>query len=84
MAANANGARCWPGSRRLASCWPGRSRRHSAMTPTELDVRFIAEGSGTWVKLEHRLDGYGAAAEDMFKVFDGGWQGLLESFAEAA
>jgi uncharacterized protein YndB with AHSA1/START domain len=51
---------------------------------TELDVRFIAEGSGTRVELEHRLDGYGAAAEDMFKVFDTGWHGLLESFAREA
>ena len=49
---------------------------------TELDVRFIAEGGGTRVELEHRLGGYGAAAEDMFKVFDAGWQGLLESFAK--
>jgi len=51
---------------------------------TELDVRFIAEGSGTRVELEHRLDGYGAAAEGMFNVFDSGWQGLLESFAQEA
>jgi uncharacterized protein YndB with AHSA1/START domain len=51
---------------------------------TELDVRFIAEGSGTRVTLEHRLDGYGAGAEDMFKIFDGGWQRLLESFAQEA
>ena len=51
---------------------------------TELDVRFIAEDNGTRVKLEHRLEGYGAAAEDVFTVFDGGWQGLLESFAQQA
>jgi uncharacterized protein YndB with AHSA1/START domain len=51
---------------------------------TELDVRFTAEGSGTRVELEHRLDGYGAAAEDMFKIFDSGWPGLLESFAQIA
>jgi hypothetical protein len=49
---------------------------------TELEVLFIAEASGTRVELEHRLDGCGTAAEDMFKVFDGGWQGLLESFAK--
>jgi uncharacterized protein YndB with AHSA1/START domain len=51
---------------------------------TEVEVRFTAEGGGTLVELEHRLDGYGAAAEDMFKVFDGGWQGLVESFAKEA
>ena len=49
-----------------------------------MTVRFIAEASGTRVELEHRLDGYDTAAEDMFKVFDGGWQGLLESFAKDA
>jgi len=51
---------------------------------TELEVRFIAEAGGTRVELEHRLDGYGAAAENMFKAFDGGWQGLVEEFAKAA
>jgi len=51
---------------------------------TELDVRFIAKGNGTRVELEHRLDGYGAAAEEMFNIFDGGWQGLLEGFAREA
>lgn len=51
---------------------------------TELDVRFIAEGGGTRVELEHRLDGYGAAAGEMFKIFDGGWPGLLEGFAREA
>jgi hypothetical protein len=51
---------------------------------TELDVRFIAEGSGTRVEVEHRLDGYGAAAEDMLKILDSGWPGLLESFAQEA
>ena len=53
---------------------------------TEVEVSFVAEGSGTRVKLEHRLDGYGAAAEDMFNIFNSpaGWQGLLESFARKA
>jgi uncharacterized protein YndB with AHSA1/START domain len=53
---------------------------------TELDVRFTAEGRGTRVELEHRLDGYGAAAEQMFQIFDSpeGWTGLLENFAREA
>jgi uncharacterized protein YndB with AHSA1/START domain len=49
---------------------------------TEVEIRFVADGTGARVELEHRLDGYDAAAEGMFKVFDGGWQGLLESFAQ--
>jgi len=51
---------------------------------TELEVRFIPEGNATRVELEHRLEGYGAAAEEMFKVFDAGWQGLMEGFAKEA
>lgn len=52
---------------------------------TELDVRFTAEAGGTLVRLEHRLDGYGPAAPDMFKLFDGpgAWVGILDSFARA-
>jgi len=51
---------------------------------TEVDIRFIAESTGTRLELEHRVDGYGAAAEDMFKVFDApnAWMGLLERFEQ--
>ncbi|GLQ53513.1 SRPBCC family protein [Devosia nitrariae] len=50
---------------------------------TELDVRFLDEGGKTRVELEHRLDAYGAAAEQMRELFDGpgGWMGLLEAYA---
>jgi hypothetical protein len=51
---------------------------------TEMDVRFTAAGQGTRVEVEHRLDGFGDAAEEMFKIFDGGWPGLLASFAKEA
>jgi uncharacterized protein YndB with AHSA1/START domain len=53
---------------------------------TEVEIRFIADGQGTVVQLEHRVDGYGSAAEDMFKLFDSphAWMGLLERFAEEA
>jgi uncharacterized protein YndB with AHSA1/START domain len=53
---------------------------------TEVEVRFIADGTGTRVELEHRLDGYGAAAAEMRQIFDGprAWQGLLENFAKTA
>lgn len=43
---------------------------------TELEVRFIADATGTRVELEHRnLERFGAAAEGMQKAFDspGGW-----------
>jgi uncharacterized protein YndB with AHSA1/START domain len=50
---------------------------------TEVEVRFTADGAGTLVELEHRLEGYGAAAAQMRELFDGSkaWMGLLESFA---
>jgi uncharacterized protein YndB with AHSA1/START domain len=50
---------------------------------TEVEVRFTADGAGTLVELEHRLEGYGAAAAQMREIFDGSeaWMGLLESFA---
>jgi uncharacterized protein YndB with AHSA1/START domain len=53
---------------------------------TELDVRFIADGTGTRVELGHRLDGYGADAEQVFQIFDSpeGWGGLLDRFAREA
>jgi uncharacterized protein YndB with AHSA1/START domain len=54
---------------------------------TEVEVRFIADGKGTLVELEHRnLDRFGAAVEEMSKAFDspGGWIGLLENFAREA
>jgi uncharacterized protein YndB with AHSA1/START domain len=52
---------------------------------TELEVRFIADGDGTRVELEHRLDGFGEAADEMFRSFDSptGWMGLLELYAKA-
>jgi uncharacterized protein YndB with AHSA1/START domain len=54
---------------------------------TEVDVRFIREGSQTRVELEHRmLEAFGARAVEMKGVFDseGGWTGLLASFAKRA
>jgi uncharacterized protein YndB with AHSA1/START domain len=53
---------------------------------TEVEVRFTPEGDGTRVELEHRgferrADG-GAIAEAVSA--DGGWGGLLETYARAA
>lgn len=52
---------------------------------TEVEVRFQPDGDGTIVELEHRLDGYGAAGEQMRAVFDGpdAWEGTLQQFGEA-
>jgi hypothetical protein len=54
---------------------------------SEVEVRFLAEGSGrTRVELEHRdFERMGAAdGETMRNGVDGGWSGLLELFAAEA
>ena len=55
---------------------------------TEVEVRFIAEGSErTRVELEHRLlENYGEQAGMMQSIFesDGGWTGILTRFAAQA
>jgi uncharacterized protein YndB with AHSA1/START domain len=62
--------------------------KHDPGLKTEVEVRFIADGkNGTRVELEHRhLDAYGARRDEMRGIFDseGGWSGLLASFARAA
>lgn len=54
---------------------------------TEVEVRFMPEGSGTRVELEHRhLERLGDTAEGFREAIDapGGWGGLLELYAEEA
>jgi uncharacterized protein YndB with AHSA1/START domain len=50
---------------------------------TEVEIRFSLDGDATLVELEHRLDGYGGAAEQMRNVFDGpqAWEDTLQRFA---
>jgi uncharacterized protein YndB with AHSA1/START domain len=53
---------------------------------TELEVRFVPDGGGTRVELEHRLDGFGDAAAQMRAIFDDpkGWTLMLEKYADVA
>lgn len=52
---------------------------------TEVEIRFSADGAGTVVELEHRLEGYGPAADQMRQVFDSpeAWEATLARFAQA-
>jgi uncharacterized protein YndB with AHSA1/START domain len=61
--------------------------RYDANFVTELEVRFIPEGTGTRVELEHRyLERYGERAGEVRAALDSddGWNASLRAFAEAA
>lgn len=79
----------WEPPSRLVLSWEiSADWQHDPNLKTEVEVRFIAEGKGgTRVELEHRhLDRYRARRDEMRGIFDseGGWSGLLASFARAA
>jgi uncharacterized protein YndB with AHSA1/START domain len=79
----------WEPHSRLVLSWEITADwQHDPKLQTEVEVRFIAEGrDGTRIELEHRhLDRFGARRDEMHGIFDseGGWTGLLASFARAA
>jgi uncharacterized protein YndB with AHSA1/START domain len=79
----------WEPPSRLVLSWQiSADWQYDSNLKTEVEVRFIAEGEeGTRVELEHRyLELYGARRDEMRGIFDseGGWSGLLASFARAA
>lgn len=54
---------------------------------TEVEVRFVRDGDGTRVELEHRLlERYGDRAEEMARTLggEGGWGSIMQSFARTA
>lgn len=53
--------------------------------PTEVEVRFTPEGTGTKVELEHRRwERFGERAAEARSGYESGWQGLLALYAEKA
>jgi uncharacterized protein YndB with AHSA1/START domain len=79
----------WEPHSRLVLSWEvSADWRPDPNLKTEVEVRFISEGNdGTRVELEHRyLDRYEERRDEMRGIFDseGGWSGLLASFAGAA
>lgn len=75
----------WEPPTRVVLAWQIDSRwQYDPAFETEVEIRFVAEESGTRVELEHRnLERFGDAAEGMREQFDspGGWVGLLELYA---
>ena len=51
--------------------------------PTEVEVRFTAEGRATRVDLEHRgFEGIGEEAEETSRTYDGGWAAVLGRYEQ--
>ncbi|MGH7435657.1 MAG: SRPBCC family protein [Polyangiaceae bacterium] len=79
----------WQPPARLLLTWDiDANFQYDPSLNTEVDVQFIAVGSGeTRVELEHRrLDRYGARRDEMRRIFDaeGDWGRLLAMFAAVA
>ena len=55
----------------------------SAIAPTEVEVRFMPEGDGTRVELEHRaFERLGEAAESTYESYSGGWPTVFQDFVD--
>jgi uncharacterized protein YndB with AHSA1/START domain len=79
----------WEPPSRLVLSWDiSADWQYDPDLKSEVEVRFIAEGTdATRVELEHRkLDRFGARRDEMRGIFDseGGWGGLLQTFAARA
>jgi uncharacterized protein YndB with AHSA1/START domain len=79
----------WDPPARLVLAWDiSADWKRDETIDTEVEVRFVSLGPAlTRVELEHRrLERFGAAAEQMRGAFDseGGWAGILRSFAARA
>src|SRR5215471_18933378 len=73
----------WEPPRRFVMTWDINSKwKPDTSVSSEVEVRFIPDGEGTRVELEHRrFEQMGAeAGEKMRKGVDGGWPGMLERF----
>lgn len=78
----------WDPPNRVVLTWEiDADWNHDAKLRTEVEVRFTRDNGGTRVEVEHRmLEAFGPRAQEMKGIFDseGGWTGLLASFAKQA
>lgn len=76
----------WEPPERVVFAWQlDASWKYDADFITELEMRFIAEGDGTRVELEHRnIDRFGERAAAVRASLDSmeGWNGALAKYAE--
>ena len=57
----------------------------AARYPTEVEVRFTADGDATRVALEHRKwERYGEEAQEARASYENGWPGVLACYAKVA
>jgi uncharacterized protein YndB with AHSA1/START domain len=72
----------WDPPSRFVVAWKPNSR---PTPPTELEVRFVPDGSGTRVELEHRgWERLGEIAAEAHAGYSTGWNPVLERFETAA
>ncbi len=79
----------WEPPARLVLSWDITADwQYDRTLQTEIELRFISDGTATRVELEHRrLDRYGVRRDQMHSIFGdegGGWGKLLEMFARVA
>lgn len=73
----------WEPPGRLVLAWQiSPEWQYDGELVTEVEVLFSPDGEGTLVELEHRLEGYGEAAERMRGILgsEQGWGSVLKAF----
>ena len=71
----------WEPPERFVIDWHVSSGKPS----TELEVRFVSEGDGTRVELEHRgWERYGNEAAESYESYNGGWDTVLGRYVAKA
>jgi uncharacterized protein YndB with AHSA1/START domain len=77
----------WDPPRRLVMAWqirPNRAPEPDLRKASEVEVRFVPEGHGTRIELEHReFDRHGEGADDYASAMRTGWEAALARFAAA-
>jgi uncharacterized protein YndB with AHSA1/START domain len=72
----------WEPPRRVVYSWQPNPERPA---PTEVEVRFVSEGDGTRVELEHRgWERLGDVAAEAREGYESGWDTVLGAYAARA